>query len=98
MTKSNLFLVAILLLSACSLQPTARDESSYTLYRTGAVMPFIPIETRREVEATRIHVASFDAAHGEAYNNDNCKIAAGLFGGQLGVTSKYWCEKGVYRP
>lgn len=64
------------------------DDHVFTLYRTspgtnGASM--------------RLHVATFDAADDESYNNGNCEIARGLFQGQPGVTIRYWCEKGRFR-
>ncbi|WP_027057386.1 hypothetical protein [Mesorhizobium loti] len=63
----------------------ANDGDDYTLYRGSVTGPM------------RIHVASFDSADGEAYNRENCHIAAGLFQAQPGVAVKYWCEKGRYR-
>lgn len=45
----------------------------------------------------RIHVATFDAAETEAYNSENCRIAAELFQQQPNVKVRYWCEKGRYR-
>ncbi len=44
-----------------------------------------------------MHVATFDAKDGEAYNMGNCQIAQELFQKQPGVTVKYWCEKGVFK-
>lgn len=62
------------------------DGSVYTLYRNS------PLDANM-----RIHVASFDTADGEAYNRENCEIAADLFKGQPGVVAKFWCEKGMFR-
>jgi hypothetical protein len=45
----------------------------------------------------RIHVATFDADGGEAYNRGNCEQAQSLFQTQPGVKTKFWCEKGRYR-
>lgn len=45
----------------------------------------------------RIHVASFDAADGLAYNTENCNRAADLFAAQPGVQTRFWCEIGPYR-
>jgi len=45
----------------------------------------------------RIHVATFDAADGEAYNRGNCDQARILFQEQPMVKVKYWCEKGRFR-
>ena len=61
-------------------------DTSYTLYRNSVID-----------QGLRVHVASFNAADGEAYNRENCDIAARLFQQQPGVTVKYWCEKGAYR-
>lgn len=62
------------------------DTNAYTLYRTTAVDGARP----------RIHVATFDANESEDYNRDNCDTAAGLFQGQDGVQTRFWCEKGKY--
>ncbi|MGT2481777.1 hypothetical protein ACU4GR_29685 [Methylobacterium oryzae CBMB20] len=70
-------------LSACQ----AQDASSYTLYRNSTLS-----------DGARIHVATFDAADGEAYNRENCDAAASLFGGQPGTRTRFWCEKGRFRP
>ena len=66
------------------------NDTNYTLYRNSP----IPIDNP---ELKRIHVASFDSNADEAYNRENCNLAATLFQGQPGVTVKYWCEKGSYR-
>lgn len=70
-----------LVLVACS-----DDSSQYTLYRNSVLD-----------EHMRLHIASFDSSDGEAYNSENCQIAAGLFVAQPGVTVRYWCEKGRFR-
>jgi hypothetical protein len=64
----------------------AGDAAIYTLYRSS------PIDA-----TMRIHVATFDADDGDAYNHENCEIARELFAGQQGVKAKYWCERGRYR-
>ncbi len=46
----------------------------------------------------RIHVASFDAADGEKYNQENCATVLDLMQRQEGVKVRFWCEKGRYRP
>ena len=71
----------VLLLTACG-------ENTYTLYRNSAT---------NGGESLRLHVATFDARDGEAYNMGNCQIAEQLFQKQPGVTVKYWCEKGVFK-
>lgn len=58
----------------------------YTLYRSS------PADA-----AMRIHVASFDAKEGDAYNRENCELASRLFRLQEGVTVRWWCEKGRYQ-
>ena len=45
----------------------------------------------------RIHVASFNAADGEAYNRDICEQAQQLFQAQSGVKTQFWCEKGAFK-
>lgn len=62
------------------------DGSDFTLYRNSALD-----------EAARIHVASFDARDGEAYNRGNCEIAQSLFQQQPGAKTRFWCEKGRFR-
>lgn len=58
----------------------------YTLYRNSMTDA-----------AMRLHVASFDAADGAAYNRDNCGQAQQLFQGQPGVKTRFWCEPGRFR-
>ncbi len=48
-------------------------------------------------ENMRIHVATFDALDGEAYNRGNCEQAQVLFQAQPGVKTKFWCEKGRFK-
>ena len=48
-------------------------------------------------ENMRIHVSTFDAADGEAYNRENCELAQLLFKAQPGVKTKFWCEKGRFK-
>jgi len=86
---------AAILVVSCS--PGTGEANSYTLYRTGAVALGVGGEVQQDLEAMRIHVASFDADLEEAYNRENCRIAANLFGAQEGVNSRYWCEKGRFR-
>lgn len=45
----------------------------------------------------RLHVASFDAADGAAYNRENCDQARELFQAQAGVKTKFWCEPGRFQ-
>ena len=66
----------------------ATDDNSvvFTLYRNSAVNGTL-----------RMHVATFDAADGKAYNLANCDHAADLFEGQPGVKTRFWCEPGRFR-
>lgn len=65
------------------------EADVYTLYRSGV---------GSEAEHLRIHVATFDTGNGERYNSENCGIARDLFQSQEGVTVRYWCEKGRFKP
>ncbi len=76
-------LAAALALAGCN--QGAEDSGTYTLYRTSVAADL------------RIHIATFDSADGEAYNQENCFLAASLFAGQPGVAVKFWCEKGRFR-
>ena len=66
--------------------PAAASEDAFTLYRNSALDPKM-----------RVHVASFDTHNGEGYNKENCWLAADLFGRQVGVSVRFWCEKGSFR-
>jgi len=77
----TLAIVAVAFLGACQL-----GSHAYTLYRSSAANP-----------GARLHVATFDAAEGDEYNQGNCRIATDLFAKQPGVTVRYWCEKGGFR-
>lgn len=82
------FMVALLCsISAIGCSERASDGATYTLYRTSAMMG-----------NARIHVASFDSSDGESYNNENCNLAADLFNAQPEIKTKFWCEKGGFRP
>lgn len=70
-------------LAACQ----GQDASTFTLYRNSVLN-----------DEARIHVATFDASDGEAYNRENCVTAASLFVGQPGTRTRFWCEKGRFRP
>lgn len=62
------------------------DAQTYTLYRNSALD-----------SQARIHVATFDAADGDGYNQANCQLASTLFQKQDGVTTTFWCEKGSFK-
>lgn len=64
----------------------AGDGHVFTLYRNSVTD-----------ENMRIHVSTFDAADGEAYNRENCEQAQLLFKAQPGVKTKFWCEKGRFK-
>ena len=62
------------------------SDNHYTLYRNSVTD-----------ENMRIHVSTFDAQDGHAYNMSNCQTAQELFQKQDGVKTKFWCEKGKFR-
>lgn len=64
----------------------AGDGQTFALYRNSITD-----------ENMRIHVATFDATDGEAYNRGNCEQAQLLFQAQPGVKTKFWCEKGRFK-
>jgi hypothetical protein len=64
------------------------QQGVYTLYRNS----LLPGE-----RIGRIHVATFDTAHGDNYNRGNCDIARQLFASQPGVVVRYWCEPGRFK-
>lgn len=70
----------------CGCKP--EDSRIYTLYRASPMDPNM-----------RLHMATFDADEpSPTYNQENCQIAADLFANYPGVTVRYWCEQGRYRP
>jgi hypothetical protein len=75
------FIAALPILSAGK-----SPNNPYTLYRSSAVGGEM-----------RIHVATFDAAERQDYNENNCEIARKLFSAQPAVGVKYWCERGQHR-
>ena len=81
-----LHLLTIVALSTVVYGCLGSGESDYALYRNSVM------DT-----TTRIHVATFDAADGEKYNQSNCDIAAKLYQQQDGVKTKFWCKKGRFR-
>jgi len=53
----------------------------------------------------RIHIATFDSNEKSfgsdtsyLYNMENCELAARLFQAQPRVISRFWCEKGRFKP
>ena len=75
----------VVALSACD-GGSSSDSSIFVLYRNSVTD-----------ENMRIHVATFDATDGEAYNRGNCEQAQLLFQAQPGVKTKFWCEKGQFK-
>ena len=76
----------ILLVTAGIALSACDGGSTYVLYRNSVTD-----------ETMRLHVATFDASDGEAYNRGNCDQAKELFQAQPAVKTKFWCEKGRYR-
>ena len=72
--------LAATLLAGCA--PEAADGTAFRLYRSSAV-----------VQGTAIHVATFDAPHGQAYNRENCQTAARQFQNQPGIVVTHWCDR-----
>ena len=79
-----MFISAAFILAACG--TGASESTSFVLYRNSVTD-----------ENMRIHVATFDASDGEAYNRGNCEQAQSLFQAQPGVKTKFWCEKGRFK-
>ncbi len=77
---------AMLTVVSCLGLVACGGDSTYTLYRNSVTD-----------SSMRLHVATFDAADGEAYNQGNCYQAQELFQAQPLVKTKFWCEKGKYR-
>lgn len=76
-----------LVLAGCS------SNRIYTLYRSSGADSLLIAGGE---DPLRIHVATFDAKDGEAYNSENCREAAKLMGERPGVYVRYWCEKGRF--
>jgi len=90
MNVSSLSRLGMLILAAVGMQLTwaqaAPDAAIYTLYRNSVTNA-----------ALRLHVATFDALDGAAYNRQNCAQAQQLFAAQQGVKVAFWCEPGRFR-
>jgi len=71
------------LLAACG---GPSDAEIFALYRNSVTS-----------ENMRLHIATFDAQDGEAYNRENCEQAKLLFQAQPGVKTRFWCEKGRFK-
>lgn len=83
MTKAALLLAVGTLCAGCT---GGDDGQSFTLYRNSLL----------DVNM-RLHIATFNAADGEAYNRENCEVAQHLFQSQPDVRTKFWCEKGTFK-
>ena len=89
MTRSSLFQLVCAVFAATIAScggSGVGDGRAFTLYRNSITD-----------ENMRIHVATFDATDGEAYNRGNCEQAQLLFQAQTGVKTKFWCEKGRFK-
>src|SRR5690606_6058520 len=75
---------AIATLPACS-RIGGSDSQTYTLYRNSVLD-----------SSMRVHLATFDAADGDKYNQENCQLAQELFQRQKDVATRFWCEKGRF--
>ena len=64
---------------------SAANDGFSTLYRNSVLD-----------ENKRYHIATFNTNQGDAYNWENCQLSAKLFQAQQGVTTRFWCEKGVF--
>ena len=80
----------VLLVGLVGVAVACEQRTAFTLYRN-SILP------GGGGASERIHVATFDAEHGERYNRANCEIARGLFATQPGVVVQYWCEPGRFR-
>ena len=81
-TSMRTFLTISLLILGTTV---SANETAATLYRNSVLN-----------ENARYHIATFDTNEGEAYNWENCQLAANLFQAQPGVTTRFWCEKGKF--
>jgi len=86
--QKTLLLIALCMTSHIALADDERagPEETYTLYRSGMM----------NGPNARVHIATFDAKQGAAYNSQNCEIAKMLFTRQNSDTSEYWCEQGYF--
>ena len=78
---------ALLVVGAIACSSGQSERNVYSLYRNSVLDSL-----------ARYHIATFDADESEAYNHENCETARALFQAQPGVTTRFWCEKGRYKP
>ena len=72
----------------------------FIIFGTGAAAdgPFATLYRDSVLDKNaRYHIATFNTNQGEAYNWENCQLAAKLFQAQPGVTTTFWCEKGKFK-
>lgn len=86
MKSSGIFKTIAVLIPFAFVSACGGEADTYTLYRSSVLL-----------ENARLHVASFDAADGAKYNDENCQQAQELYQGQPGVKVKFWCEKGRFK-
>lgn len=87
MSKARSLIAALALAAVNSGCEKAPAIDVYTLYRSS------PVDS-----AMRVHWATFDANQSDGYNQENCLAGAEAMMAIPGVTVRYWCEKGRYRP
>lgn len=89
MNASSLSRHDMLILATAAMQTAwaqaVPDAAIDTLYRNSATDA-----------ALRLHVATFDALDGAAYNRQNCAQAQQLFAAQQGVRVAFCCEPGSF--
>ena len=78
-------LIYVTPLLALIILASCSSSSTYTLYRNSVTDSLM-----------RVHIATFDSTDGAKYNQENCQIAQELFQKQVGVITKFWCEKGRF--
>lgn len=79
---AGMVVTSVAAMAGCGLS----EGDTYTLYRNSVI-----------TQDARMHVASFDAAEGGRYNNENCQHAMRLLQEQPDVHVRFWCEKGPYK-
>ena len=81
---------------AAGCMPSSQSQSVsktsvYTLYRSS------PLDAKMRVHVATFDV-TFDGSDSESYNRENCETAQRLFQQQPGVESRFFCERGRFRP
>jgi len=83
--RKKLLILALVAATGCSNQRSG-DSGTYTLYRSSVVAGI-----------AHVHVATFDAKDGDAYNRENCELTARFFSVQPSIETRFWCEPGFFR-